>query len=245
MIFDEGHVWQFAMNGNAPLVKKKLFKLPKSQGYHGYSDEKGVLYFIQSDVDKPITQFHEKMSKDGHKVIPKSAMCSKVSESFVPLNWWSVVPCPKPPLQYQRGILMDVGFWSFGKKFQDSIGHYFDPIPRDNPRQTHIWNRKKKLWIQGPPLLGFENHEYSYTNYSSLCPIALNRSTTLMIGGMIDKETNNSCAVFANLVFLVDINDFRRNNWKRFPKFPIDRISNDAYNIISKGCLSISKLSQR
>ena len=28
-------------------------------------------------MEKPMTQFHEKMSKDGHKVISKSALCSK------------------------------------------------------------------------------------------------------------------------------------------------------------------------
>ena len=77
MIFDEGHVWQLTINGTVPCAKKKLLKLPKSQGYHGYSDQKGVLYFIQSDMEKPMTQFHEKMSKDGHKVISKSALCSK------------------------------------------------------------------------------------------------------------------------------------------------------------------------
>ena len=91
LIFDEGHVWHFTMNGTVPCAKEMLFKLPKSQEYHGYSDENGVLYFIQSDTNKPITQFHKKMSKDGHKVISKSALCSKatnegISKSFLVLD---------------------------------------------------------------------------------------------------------------------------------------------------------------
>ena len=52
-------------------------------------------------------------------------------------------------------------------------------------------------------------------------------------------------AVLTNLVFLVDINDSGYDNWKRFPEFPIDGISNDKYGITSKGCLSINKLGQR
>ena len=55
-------------------------------------------------------------------------------------------------------------------------------------------------------------------------------------------------AVLTNLVFLVDINDSGYDNWKRFPEFPIDGISNDKYDkyvITSKGCLSINKLGQR
>ena len=60
--------------------------------------------------------------------------------------------------------------------------------------------------------------------------------------------------VVTNLVFLVDINDSGYDNWKRFPKFPIDGIinfeilnhpSNDEYGITSKGCLSINKLGHR
>ena len=52
-------------------------------------------------------------------------------------------------------------------------------------------------------------------------------------------------AVLTNLVFLFDINDSGYDNWKRFPKFPIDGISNDKYGITSKGCLSINKLGHR
>ena len=71
------------MNGTVPWAKEKLLKLPKSERYHGYSDKKGVLYFIHSDTKKPITQFHEKMSKEGHKIISKSSLCSKALKQGV------------------------------------------------------------------------------------------------------------------------------------------------------------------
>ena len=162
-----------------------------------------------------------------------------------------MVTCPEKNKLYQKGILLDVGFWLFGKELQDSpASPHFDPIPGDNPRQTYIWNTKKELWIQGPPLLGFQNHEYSYEYFSSLCPIALNRSTVLMLGGGINEKSNNSYANFIkrriDLVFLVDISDFGCNSWKRLPSFPINSITNiDNDGIISKGGLSINKLGQR
>ena len=95
-------------------------------------------------------------------------------------------------------------------------------------------------------------------DYSSLWPIALNRSTALILGGRIKEESNNNSAVFekdhTNLVFQIDIYDFRYNNWKGFPSFPIDSITDsnsdgtidgNCAGIISKGVLCINKLGKR
>ena len=90
---------------------------------------------------------------------------------------------------------MDARFWLFGRELHNSFtfGH-FDAYRYHNSRQTYLWNTKKELWIQGPPLLGFENQDYSYQDYSSLCAIALNRSTALLLGGNIKVETNKQGA---------------------------------------------------
>ena len=83
---------------------------------------------------------------------------------------------------------MDARFWLFGRERQYSF--HFDPDRYS--RQTYLWNTKKELWIQGPPLLGFENQDYFYQDYSSLCAIALNRSTALLLGGYIKKEVETN-----------------------------------------------------
>ena len=79
MIFDEGKVCHFSMNETVPEARGVLFQLPKSSGhlgysgrYFGYSDAKGILYFIHSNITKSITQFHKKLSIKGHKVIQGS-----------------------------------------------------------------------------------------------------------------------------------------------------------------------------
>ena len=47
-------------------------KLPKSEQYFGYSDEKGVVYFIHSDTEKFITKYHKSFNNKGHIVVEKS-----------------------------------------------------------------------------------------------------------------------------------------------------------------------------
>ena len=85
-----------------------------------------------------------------------------------------------------------------------------------------------------------------------------NRSIALILGGRIKEESNNNSAVFekdrTNLVFQIDLYDFRYNNWKGFPSFPIDSITDsnsdgtidgNCAGIISKGVLCINKLGKR
>ena len=47
IIYDNGSVWDFSFEEKIPKIKEKLLKLPKSGGYYGFSDDRGILYFLR------------------------------------------------------------------------------------------------------------------------------------------------------------------------------------------------------
>ena len=100
-VYDNGTVWQFFMNGIVPYSNKIVLKLPKSNYYHGYSNEQGVLYFIHSDIRKSITKYHKKFSNEGHKTVPKSGF---------------QFDDPENKVEYTKGTLISKGFWVIGKE---------------------------------------------------------------------------------------------------------------------------------
>ena len=95
LIYDEGTVWHFTMNTTTPIAQKKLLQLPKSDGYFGYSDDKGMVYFIHSNIKKPITQFHKALNNKGYKTIPNSGFGSGLF---------------KESLDYSKGTLLGIGY---------------------------------------------------------------------------------------------------------------------------------------
>ena len=87
VIFDEGKVCHFSMNGAVPQARGVLFNLPRSNGYFGYSDDKGILYFIHSSIQKSITKFHKQLNRKGHTVVQGSKYkpmdsCKKKDEDW-------------------------------------------------------------------------------------------------------------------------------------------------------------------
>ena len=68
MISKNGTVWDGSVNEKVSPTKKFLFKLPKSScGYQGYSDDKGILNFIEGHLNRKIVQYHSSFDGNGHK----------------------------------------------------------------------------------------------------------------------------------------------------------------------------------
>ena len=60
LISTNGTVWDISLNENKSPSKKRLFELPNSCQYHGYSDDKGILYFISGRLGttKKVIKYH-------------------------------------------------------------------------------------------------------------------------------------------------------------------------------------------
>ena len=89
------------MEEEIPKFKEKLLQLPKSGGFYGFSDDRGILYFFDFIDTKPITKFHK---KEGHKTIPKSERTKCILQDS---------NCVRTA--YTHGILLRIGFWTFYK----------------------------------------------------------------------------------------------------------------------------------
>ena len=76
-VLTNGTTLQMNLNNGYLRIEKELLKLPKSRKYHGYSDSKGVLYFFDGFLERPVTKYHFSINKKGHKTIPNSEFHTK------------------------------------------------------------------------------------------------------------------------------------------------------------------------
>ena len=69
MISKNGTVWDVSLNEKLSPSKMCLFKLPTSCscGYQGYSDDKGILNFIEGQLNRKFIQYHSSFNGNGHK----------------------------------------------------------------------------------------------------------------------------------------------------------------------------------
>ena len=69
LISKNGTVWDVSLNEKVSPSKMFLFNLPKSCscGYQGYSDEKGILNFIEGYLKRKFVQYHSSFNGNGHK----------------------------------------------------------------------------------------------------------------------------------------------------------------------------------
>ena len=73
-VSENGEVYDFSLFENISPSRGFLFKLPKAEHYHVFSDPKGVLYFVDSELKRDVVQYHQNISKQGHQVIPTSGL---------------------------------------------------------------------------------------------------------------------------------------------------------------------------
>ena len=117
MVSKNGTIWDISLNENRSPSKHYLLKLPKSCTYHGYSDAKGVLYFIDGHLRKKLTKYHSSFDKKGHEKgdkIDVSKLC-----------WMSLTTCTSIELScYKQSLQFGNLFWLYGNTF---INIYDDP----------------------------------------------------------------------------------------------------------------------
>ena len=201
MIFDDGLVYDFSVKNRSLHNMNLMMKLPKSKQYFGYSDEKGVIYFIHSDTKKSITKYHKSFNKKGHVVVNNSKRSKALMKEIV---------LPGLQFQYSFGVLMGNRFWTFGG-FQNikHSGPQFKFGSTILNKQTTIWRTKKQVWTKGPELTTTSNTKdrlfYMSMEYTSSYPSVINSTSIILIGGYH--------------VFCFDI---AANRWTDYPDFPLN-----------------------
>lgn len=70
VIFEDGAVYDWSLHSDKSPSRGKMIKLPKSSKYHGYSDDKGILYFIDGEIRRPATKVHPSLNDLGHLQVP-------------------------------------------------------------------------------------------------------------------------------------------------------------------------------
>ena len=59
-------VFDISTVGNNFKQNGFLMKLPEDVGYHGYSDNQGILYFFGQSMRKPVIKYHKKLNDLGN-----------------------------------------------------------------------------------------------------------------------------------------------------------------------------------
>lgn len=127
--------------------------------YHGYSDARGVLYFIDAETRFPVTKYHPNLSQKGHLTIANSKGTQRYCDQFA----------------YYQSLMISTHFWLHSSTARH-CSHVIDDITRE---ETIIWHTKRQLMQNGPklPKQFLEVHGFLYT-----CTVALNQSHAVMLG---------------------------------------------------------------
>ena len=115
MVSTNGTVWDISLNENSSPSKLYLFKLPQSCTYHGYSDAKGILYFIDGNLKKKMIQYHSSFSKMGHKTVVKNIIIKDDKGEYCSsYNWQSQYICS---YCYTHSLQFGNYFWLYGSTY--------------------------------------------------------------------------------------------------------------------------------
>ena len=132
MVSKNGTIWDISLNENRSPSKHYLLQLPKSCTYHGYSDAKGVLYFIDGHLRKKLTKYHSSFNKKGHKTVVKNIIikddkreyCSSNNWQTVWSDEWDTIMCTSC---YQQSLQFGNLVWFYGNNFINNYDHIISP----------------------------------------------------------------------------------------------------------------------
>ena len=255
LISTNGTVWDVSLNENISPSRKKTFKLPDSCLYHGYSDDAGVVYFVNGDLQKRIIKYHQSFSRNvqitGNKAYFKGKNIFPVKhDGFFSSNGNGFLSLDYDTFCYTQSLLFGNYFWLFGKwhkSFFDQDGFLSNNIPGKlrslckylavsesytsyiaaMEHESVIQYPRRQILNHGPNLP--DNFYWDDLLYS-LCSVSLNR-THLMIIGHVSLENS--------INYGVSIIDFPNQRWFPCPSMNVN------YMTHSKGALGFLKNGNR
>ena len=177
LVFEDGSVYDFSLEEQVSPSKGQIIKLPKKRQYHGYSDENGTLYFIDSELKSPVIKYHKSINEQGHRTIPNTA------DHLEKLG----LVGPKP-ITFTSSISIGDYFWLLASSEYDIIDINHPPIWAMNNFSIHyataIWYKKKEKLGRGPDLPDFLGRDVF--EFGTFCSLSLN-STHLMFFGFFKQ----------------------------------------------------------
>lgn len=118
MVSTNGTVWDISLTENSSPSKRYLLKLPQSCTYHGYSDARGILYFIDGQLRKKLIQYHSSFSKKGHKTVIKNIIINDDKLWCSSSNWQSMSFDIRHCSQcYTQSLQFGNYFWLYGSTY--------------------------------------------------------------------------------------------------------------------------------
>ncbi len=182
--FSNGSVYEANINWHRQSLSdvriQFLFNIPSPTWYHGYSDETGVLHFVDSEMKRPFLKFSKKF-KNG--VVTRPLKTDIDSPRF------------RSSVRIGRTLWLYHSDSQHGEALPLFLYSSSDVSP-DTSRlhQTTIWSMKKERYFTGPENLSFLLNSYPY----EFCPVPLNASHVLLanckIGKYhIEKYQNSHC----------------------------------------------------
>lgn len=179
-------VHDFSFKPAISASRKQLLKLPLPSRYLGYSDDKGILYFIDSGKGKKtVTKYHPALNKNGHQTIPFLKKWRSDKKSIIKL---------KDLLEYfayQKSTLIGRYFWFYSREqtyFGSDLGYgvqgcsfcgggFGNFIPFSG-----IWHTKKESAYTGPNLFSNAPISIPMELDNFFCSAALNSTHAMIIG---------------------------------------------------------------
>ena len=145
-----------------------LLKLQKSDFYHGYSDDLGILYFFESTLRKSITQYHPSFNKLGHQIV-----------QVIGRDICELLNCDKSSAnQFQKSVFKGDTLWFYGG-FLSKKDVAFWEVKFE--KTSILWSNEKKSFFLGPQiedLIGITS-----------CEAIVNRTHILILGSHNKMDT--------------------------------------------------------
>ena len=188
--YDNGTVVKVYFDNSLNITKmEKLLQLPRSKKYFMFSF-KGVLYFVFAEATRKMIKYHPTLNQEGHEVVQKSDIFPAFDE--------------QEPFALEKAIQVGNKVWLMRKRPQN--GMIYDFVMNRVENSSYVWYHVRQKWIKGPNiLLNLENE---------ICLVTLNRSSVMLIGGLLgtNLDLSNYFSIRKVLVY-----DFEALKWSHYP----------------------------
>ena len=144
LIYQDGSVFDLSLHEDLSPSQGKLLKLPKDEGYFGYSDPQGVLYLISATIYRKITKYHRSFN---HRTIQDSG-----ARGYIDGYWefWDDLNDLSSSYYFKYGIQFGRKFWAMDHLMKGSNS----PHPTSSIRSCDVtknsfqWDIGDDIWTE-------------------------------------------------------------------------------------------------